>query len=75
VSPYLLVDIFPDIQALLVSKLYPANMKRINNCLDGFWFASGSSGERQDTKVRILGHKEPDHFGIRVISYTFVGFV
>jgi hypothetical protein len=50
-------------------------MKRIDNCLDGFWFASGSSGERQDTEVRILGHKEPDHFGIRVISYTFVGFV
>jgi hypothetical protein len=50
-------------------------MKRIDNCLDGFWFASRSSGEGQDAEVRILGHKEPDHLGIRVIPYTFVGFV
>ena len=45
VFPYLLVDMVPDIQALLVSDLYPANMKGIDDGLDSFWCASWSCCE------------------------------
>jgi len=74
-SPYLLVDVASDIQALLISDLDPADVKGIYYGLDCFWCASWCRCECQDAEMRILGHKEADHFGVGVLSRAFMRFV
>jgi hypothetical protein len=55
------------IKALFISNLNSADVKPINQCLDGFGVISRSSGKRQHTKVRVLGHQEADDLIVCVV--------
>ena len=72
---YLLVNILPQVDAVLVTNLDVADMQSVDEILDGFRCASRRGSQRQQAEVRVLRHHVAHNLVVCVVAGSSVGLV